>query len=499
MRVARKLGLGMALSLAIAQAHAVDVDRIEIHSRLGEPLLAEIPVTGASAADLAQLQAQLASPATFARIDLPRPQGVVAGLRFELVRGPRPVIRVTSAEPVQDEFLTFLMQVDAPQGRLVREYSLALGAAPAIEAALPPAIQAPVASPASAIARNADPADALPMPLVTAPETGAVVTAATAQASQAPPIPVIGRAPRAQKADPIPLHGDRAPLRGSPAAPPAQPRVANAVDPARRVGADARPQPGLPTALVRGASEVQVRQGDTLTAAVADMRIEGATLPQAMLAVLRANPQAFGAGNIHRLQHGAVLRAPAASELTRFDPASAEAVVRLQTAQWQGGDVSAIAIPPALQPLVGPAAPVPLSSATHASARLEIASTEPEATGVGTGGTGDAGGDPVASQRAAADLVAARYTEFQQMQQRIAELEQAQQAQQRLLLLKDRQLAAQRPQAVGMWPWLLGSLVLGVVLAGALGSRGPARPGRIAKALAARVRSAPATRASAAR
>lgn len=492
MRTARKLGLGMALSLAIAQAHAVDVDRIEIHSRLGEPLLAEIPVTGASAADLAQLQAQLASPTTFARIGLPRPQGVVAGLRFELVRGARPVIRVTSTEPVQDEFLTFLVQVDAPQGRLVREYSLALGAAPTLETALPPAIQAPVSSPTSVIARNADPADALPMPLLTVPEAGPSAAVAATPVGEAPPIPVIGRAPRAPKADPIPLQGDRVSARGSIAGQAAHPRVSNAVNPARPGGASVHPQPASPAATVSGAREVQVRRGDTLTAAVAQMRIEGATPPQAMLAVLRSNPQAFGAGNIHQLRHGAVLRAPVASELTRFDPASAEAVVRLQTAQWEGGDLSAIAIPPALQPLVGPAVPVPLSAATQAPARLEIASTEPGASGAGAGG----GGNAVASQRAAADLVAARYTEFQQMQQRIAELEQAQQAQQRLLLLKDRQLAAQRPQAAGMWPWLLGSLALGAVLAGALGSRGSARPGRIAKALAARVRGAEATRAS---
>jgi pilus assembly protein FimV len=499
MRTARKLGLGLALSLAMAQAHAVDVDRIEIHSRLGEPLLAEIPVTGATAADLAQLQAQLASPTTFARIGLPRPQGVVAGLRFELVRGPRPVIRVTSTEPVQDEFLTFLMQVDAPQGRLVREYSLALGPAPALETALPPAIQAPVSSPTSTIVRAADPADALPVPLVTAPETGAVVTAATAQASQAPPIPVIGRAPRAPEAEPIPLHGDRVPARGSPVGQAAHPRASNAVHPVRPGGAGVRPQPASPAATVRGAREVQVRRGDTLTAAVAEMQIEGATLPQAMLAVLRTNPQAFGAGNIHQLRHGAVLRAPASSELTRFDRASAEAVVRLQTAQWQSADGSGSAIPPALQPLVDAAAPAPLPAAPAASARLEIASTDPEAYGQGTPGAGGTGDDAVARQRAAADLVAARYTEFQQMQQRIAELEQTQQAQQRLLLLKDRQLAAQQPQAAGMWPWLLGSLVLGVVLAGALGSRGPARPGRIARALAARVRGAAATRASTAR
>src|SRR5690606_10322767 len=97
MRRAGRLGLAMAVACALASlpgvASAFDVDRIEIRSRLGEPLLAEIPITGATPEELAQLSAGLASSTTFARIGLPRPAGVVADLRFEVVRGPRPVIR----------------------------------------------------------------------------------------------------------------------------------------------------------------------------------------------------------------------------------------------------------------------------------------------------------------------------------------------------------------------------------------------------------------------
>ena len=164
MRKAGMLGVAMALLLAMAPAHALDVDRIEIRSALGEPLLAEIPITGATPQDLQQLQAQLASSTTFARIGLPRPQGVVADLRFEVVRGPRALIRVTSTLPVEEDFLTFLVQVDAPQGRLVREYSVSLGAAPTLAAPVEPQIQMPVQAADNAIARQPDPADALPAP-----------------------------------------------------------------------------------------------------------------------------------------------------------------------------------------------------------------------------------------------------------------------------------------------------------------------------------------------
>lgn len=480
MRGAGKLCLGLALSLAMSQAGAVDVDRIEIHSRLGEPLLAEIPLTGASAADLAQVQAQLASPTTFARIGLPRPQGVVAGLRFEVVRGPRPLIRVTSAEPVEEEFLTFLMQVDAPQGRLVREYSLALGAAPSLQAPLSPALQAPTAAPSDTIARLADPADARPVPALPAAQDEAGAAAATPGAA---PIPVIGRAPRRPQADPIALHGDPAPAHNTPAARAvATPSPREAPQPPRPPARSGRE----PAARVQGERQVEVGRGDTLTGVVQDMRIEGASLHQAMLAVLRTNPQAFAGGNIHRLRHGAVLRAPTPDELVRFDAASAEAVVRLQTEQWRVG-AGAQAVPAMLAPLVQPAPPAAIRVPAATGARLEIASVQSDGAGPGAAGAPGGFADPADRERAAADLVAARYTEFQQMQQRIADLEQAQQAQARLLLLKDRQLAAQRPQVAGMWPWLAASLALGAVLAAALRPRGPRRPGRIARALGARV------------
>lgn len=494
MRRAGMLGLAVALALAAGGAQAVDVDRIEIHSRLGEPLVAEIPITGASAADLAQLQAQLASSTTFARSGLARPQGVVAGLRFEVVRGPRPVIRVTSELPVQEEFLTFLVQVDAPQGRLVREYSLALGASPSLPAAVAPAIQAPVQAPPALIARQPDPADALPAPIE--PVLEPAITPETVDA--APPIPLAGGgapvpAARAQDAAPVPLRGDR---RTAPAAGAKRPVSAASPASLRRQAAPV-PPPGAARApeavattrpVAPGHGAYPVRRGDTLTGVVGRMGIDGATLPQAMLAVLRTNPQAFGAGNINLLQQGAVLRAPAAAELKRLDPAAAEAMVRLQTEQWRSGDmplvVPAVAEAPPAPGIAAPAsAPAPLPAA-----RLEIAPAVAADAALAASGTGmNAAGD-AASERAAADLVAARYTEFQQMQQRIAELEQTQQAQQRLLALKDQQLAAQRPQTAGTWPWLVALLAVAAAAAMAWRSRGAQKPGRITRALAAKVR-----------
>jgi pilus assembly protein FimV len=140
----------------INAAQALDIDRIEIRSLLGEPLRAEIPVAG-TAEELQALQGRLAAPVTFARIGLPRPQGVVADLRFAVVRDGRggAVIRVSSAMPVEEDFLTFLIQLDWGGGRMVREYSAALAAGDSLPAALPP-VQSAVAAPSDRVFRAPD-------------------------------------------------------------------------------------------------------------------------------------------------------------------------------------------------------------------------------------------------------------------------------------------------------------------------------------------------------
>ena len=480
MRRAGMLGVAMALLLAMAPAHALDVDRIEIRSALGEPLLAEIPITGATPQDLQQLQAQLASSTTFARIGLPRPQGVVADLRFEVVRGPRALIRVTSTLPVEEDFLTFLVQVDAPQGRLVREYSVSLGATPTLAAPVEPQIQMPVQAADNAIARQPDPADALPAPL----------EPAIVPLDNAPPAALATPAP-------IPLHADQRP-ESAPPRPKAAP-VTGQPQPSRapRTQANSTAVPGSPVrsavavpaaGAARRPGDYTVRPGDTLTRIVERMPLAGVTPPQAMLALLRTNPHAFGSGNINLLQRGAVLRVPAPAELTRLDAVAAETMVRLQIQQWRSGDmppVESVEAPPGSVDRLSSSRP----TVRVAPARLELApSADAAALASGSGSTRQGDGTAADRERAAADLVATRYTEFQQMQQRIAELEQAQKAQQRLIELKNRQLAAQQPRSAGMWPWLIAALALGMAVAAFWRRARPGSPGRVARRLSAMVR-----------
>src|SRR3546814_21168842 len=67
------------------------------------------------------------------------------------------------------------------------------------------------------------------------------------------------------------------------------------------------------------------RAGDTLSEIASTFVDDRHTLNQAMLALLRVNPDAFIAGNINMLRRGPILRAPQPAELSRYDAAQTAA------------------------------------------------------------------------------------------------------------------------------------------------------------------------------
>ena len=118
------LGLELVVYLRLV-AFALGLGQIVVKSRPGQPLLAEIPIISSDPEELQGLQAQLASPETFARVGLAPPTGLVADLDFSFDQDAtgHPLIRVTTQQPVQQPELVFLLEVDWGSGRLVREYS----------------------------------------------------------------------------------------------------------------------------------------------------------------------------------------------------------------------------------------------------------------------------------------------------------------------------------------------------------------------------------------
>lgn len=401
--------LAIALAIAAGPASALGLGQIQVKSHPGQPLLAEIPIISSDPAELQGLQVQLASPETFQRIGLEAPQGDVSQLHFEpaIDADGRPVIRITSPAPVQQPLLTFLLEVDWSGGRLVREYSALVDTPRTVAAPAQPPIEAPtVATPNTIVA---------PTP---APPAATVAPAAAARPTATP---AASRPPPAQ-ATPVPQRAVAAAPVQHPASPPG-------------------PAPATP-------GDYRVRGGDTL-AKIASGMDAGGTLDQAMLALLRANPQAFVDGNINRLKSGAVLRTPTAEELSRIGAGEAAALVHEQIAGWRqarkplvqpAGNALASASSSSPRPAAKSAPPV------RSDARLEIAPpTSANAKQAGTRSGLEAGGEGEMLRQQlqeTKETLAARDVEVQELKSRVAELEKIQQDQQQLIQMKSSALAA---------------------------------------------------------
>ena len=457
------LRAGVAAVLAVGLlawtplAAALGLGQIQVLSKRDQPLLAEIPIVSADPTELQALQARLASPETFARVGLSPPEGIVSNLQFAAAldaRG-RPVIRVTSATPVQQPLLTFLIEVDWGQGRLVREYSALLDAPQSAEApAQPPIEEATTTDDFIArepVALPADPLNAespVPIPLPTRPQTAAT----DLEARDLDPL-------EAEAPVGIPLAPDAAAPEPTPAPAP-QPREIAAVPsplpaPAGREPASAAIPGGT------GGGTRTVRSGETLSTIAAEVLAAqgegGQRLDQTLVALLRANPEAFIGGNVNLVKAGAVLRIPEGETIAAYSPDEAALLVREQTAQWRtagralvqppsvAGDAEASAARPADAERADARAP------RTAGARLDIVppaerrnGDAPTQSGIDSSG----GGDMLRQQSdiETQESLAAREAEVAELKARVAELEQLQGKQQQLIAMKDSELASVQQQ-----------------------------------------------------
>ncbi len=159
-----------AILLAPAAAMGLGLGEIRLGSALNEPLSAEIDLVAATPEELAALDANLASPEVFARYGLDRP-AFLSSLEFSVGRGQdgRSVLLVRSHDAISEPFVSFLIDVNWPRGRLLREYTVLLD---------PPALLSAKATPAAApvIAPTTAPSTAASLPRAPAPEPRATTT-----------------------------------------------------------------------------------------------------------------------------------------------------------------------------------------------------------------------------------------------------------------------------------------------------------------------------------
>ncbi|WP_366887944.1 FimV/HubP family polar landmark protein [Rhodoferax sp.] len=256
------------IGLASGNAMALSLGRMTVLSGLGEPLRADIELPDITTDEASSLKPEVAPAEAFRAAGLEY-NSALADLRIVLQRRAdgKSFLHLSSSRTVTDPFIDLILQVNWASGRIVRDYTILLD---------PPSTrQAPTAT-------------------ATAPQI-------TAPAAVAPAPAVV------------------------PATTPA------AAAPARIVP----PKPSAPSVAAKPAAsdakQVTVKAGDTASKIASASKPTSVSLDQMLVAMLRANPNAFINGNVNRVKAGSVLNLPDASQASSTAPVEATQIITAQS------------------------------------------------------------------------------------------------------------------------------------------------------------------------
>ncbi len=265
-----------------SNAAALSLGRISVQSALGEPLRAEIEVPEINAEEAASLKASVASPEAFRAAGLDY-NPAMSSLQATLQRRTdgRAYIRLSSDRAINDPFIDMILVANWATGRVVRDYTLLFD---------PPSLRR-ATSPAPTSAQ--------------VPAQAPTQVPAPSQASRAAPVAAAPSASTAEPARPAPEPVQR---RIQPAAPPSPVRAADAQ-----------------------ARSVMVKPGDTAGKIAIAAKPANVSLDQMLVALLRANPQAFIGDNVNRVKAGSVVNIPTAEQAQATPAAEASQIIVAQS------------------------------------------------------------------------------------------------------------------------------------------------------------------------
>ena len=410
----RKLPTRNVLAAIIAAALIVPttgftlgLGEIEVNSALNQRLNADIELLSATTEDTETIIVKLASRKEFSRAGLDRPY-LLNDLRFksEVIDGV-PHIKVSSGSPIREPFLNFLVEIDWPNGHMLREYTVLLD---------PPVFMTQTASLAPAQSTNNSEFRPTAAPVV-APV--AVPTLQTAPASKAV-------TPNAEAASTTSTKGAEATFIPAPVV-----------------------QQKTPTN-IPAVNRYRVKPGDTAWSLADAMRPnQGVTVPQMLMALLNKNPESFINGNVNGLKRGYILRAPDAATIAAISKEDARAMVREHGALWRQYQQakSGVQTAPAMV-TKGDSAPV--EAAADSASNDAVSADNAHLSIVATGGSSTAAGKDPAEMSAAelrAELALARErveterVEKEELQGRVNALEQNAASREGLLAIEDEELA----------------------------------------------------------
>ncbi len=282
----------LSLAVCIAGAYplnsgAIGLGDIRSSSHLNQPLNAKIELLSISNKEAQDIKVRLASAEVFNRVGIDRP-AYLNSLKFSSsIQNGKPVIIVSSQQPIKEPFLNFLLEVSWPQGQLLKEYTVQL--------------DTPILMQSGNSLNNTASVRAEPK------ATGFVqrVPKNNTNNTIIPTAAAVVTAPENSVKLSIPPSLDKS------------------------VNRDVK------TAALKTQAKYRVKSGDTLYKVAARVKNSGMSTDQMMLALFRANPSAFRNNNINGLKAGVSLGVPNKQTVQAISGRQAQQAVRKHYTEWK--------------------------------------------------------------------------------------------------------------------------------------------------------------------
>ncbi|MGA7595428.1 MAG: FimV/HubP family polar landmark protein [Gallionella sp.] len=298
--ILKLFGLAAALMLS-ATASAVGLGGINVTSALGQTLKADIQLADIGKNDKDSLSVRLAAPDAYKDSGLEYPYGNKFKFEIKSRADGQPYINVSSEQPVNDPFVSLLVELTWSAGKLTREYTFLLD---------PPGYQPLQPAPAQVQAVA---------PAAPAPESAAsAVTAEPAASAASPVVQESAASPEAAQVQPssqeavVQQEGQAEPTTMKPA------------QQAAVVEVDELPNKEW----------LEVKRGDTMYKIAQKYKLADMDLDRMLVALYRVNAKKFDGRNMNRIKAGKILRLPTEEEYSSVTQAEAKKEIHAQAADW---------------------------------------------------------------------------------------------------------------------------------------------------------------------
>ncbi len=271
--------IGALCTFVATNVSALGLGKITLDSALNQPLKGQIELFEVRELTKEEIRVEIASREDFDRIGIDKTY-FLSDLKFDVILdgAGAPYIVVTSTKLVREPFINFLIQVQWPSGRLLREYTLLMDL-PVFSNEAAPSVQTSSSTPSTQISQ---------------PVQQAPATAPTSSTSYNPRSSYEQAPPRPAAQEVSPTYTD---------------------------------------------DSYQVRANDTLWEIAASVRPNrSVSIHQTMIAIQRENPEAFINNNINLLKSGQILRIPDQNDMADLVQREAVREVAVQNAAWSGDD-----------------------------------------------------------------------------------------------------------------------------------------------------------------